>query len=292
MKIYNLCIEPDKQYKKIDFPGFKLNKFPMTDHNVCSLKTIFNFCLDAALYLRAEHPHSNNDPLPIVAVHCKAGKGRTGLMVASLLIFLQVDEASSDVSAIKFYDFMRTKNKKGLTITSQIRYVNSFYLFLKREVGFPFFRNSLFDYVEIQKKLDERENPKNTLRIFALTLGPFAKPETQEVSLEVIKLLKDNNTESVFSLGNVDRNLQSSIIETFDKGPCEHYTIIKFLQQDRLMNSLKLSGDFKLKVKVGNISFYLWLNVRDIQTFAEAPDAEQRLGRYQKLRLEDHLHYD
>jgi hypothetical protein len=40
------------------------------------------------------------------------------------------------------------------------------------------------------------------------------------------------------------------------------------------MNALKLTGDFKFKVKIASISFYFWLNVKDIQTFAEFPDQE------------------
>ena len=111
--------------------------------------------------------------------------------------------------------------------------------------------------------------------------------------MEVIKLLKDGSTESVFSLSSVDKSLMSQIIDTYEKGPAEHYVIVKFIRQDRLMSALKLSGDFKLKVKVGSsVSFYLWLNVRDVHAFAETPDEQQRMGRYQKLSLAGHLHCD
>jgi len=82
----------------------------------------------------------------VIAVHCKAGKGRTGLMVSSLLVFLEEEGIKNDVEAINFYDKMRTKNGKGLTIGSQIRYVNSFYLFLKNNVKTPFLKNSILKH--------------------------------------------------------------------------------------------------------------------------------------------------
>ncbi len=39
------------------------------------------FCHDAAAYL-AQHPDN------VVAVHCKAGKGRTGMLICALLLHL------------------------------------------------------------------------------------------------------------------------------------------------------------------------------------------------------------
>lgn len=58
----------------------------MTDHNVCSLRAIFDFCIDAELYLNNTNNHEK-DAHPVIAVHCKAGKGRTGLVIACLMIF-------------------------------------------------------------------------------------------------------------------------------------------------------------------------------------------------------------
>jgi len=73
----------------------------MADHNVCGLKTMLNFCLDA--------------------VHCKAGKGRTGLMIIAYLLFSEYDFADKEnfpQNAIDFYNVTRTMNKKALTIAS------------------------------------------------------------------------------------------------------------------------------------------------------------------------------
>ena len=55
----------------------------------------------------------------MAAVHCKAGKGRTGLVVVCYLMYsgLRPDAAT----ARAYYDRERTKDSKGLTIISQAR---------------------------------------------------------------------------------------------------------------------------------------------------------------------------
>jgi hypothetical protein len=59
------------------------------------------FCADAAAWLAA-HPHN------VVAVHCKAGKGRTGIMICCLMLYLHLnapalanlpDSSSADAAA-------------------------------------------------------------------------------------------------------------------------------------------------------------------------------------------------
>lgn len=77
-KVYNLCSE--KQYPLTKFNGQCAN-YPFDDHNPPSLKMLVAFCDDAAAFIE-KHPDN------VVAIHCKGGKGRTGTMVASLLIRL------------------------------------------------------------------------------------------------------------------------------------------------------------------------------------------------------------
>lgn len=88
LKIYNMCndkfVDPNvlevgtqPQDEKV-----RLAYFPMMDHNPGPLPIIWKFIVDAVLYLAG-----NQDSL--IAVHCKAGKGRTGLVICSLFIFLQ-----------------------------------------------------------------------------------------------------------------------------------------------------------------------------------------------------------
>ena len=124
------------------------------------MRNIFNFCIDAHLFLSEHYKNgtlfSHSDgPMDskdaAIALHCKAGKGRTGLMLTSFLLFAEYQFEKSDFpqNAIDFYNDARTMNRKGLTIASQIRYVNYFYHFIEREIKKPFFANSLTNYNQI-----------------------------------------------------------------------------------------------------------------------------------------------
>ena len=53
----------------------------------------------------------------MAAVHCKAGKGRTGLVVVCYLMFSGFRGGAA--AARDFYDWARTTDGKGLTIPSQ-----------------------------------------------------------------------------------------------------------------------------------------------------------------------------
>lgn len=95
-KIFNLCDDEYINTNKTMFPVDKQTRelfgitqtsmpvayFPMMDHNPAQIKMIFNFCLDALVYL-------SSDPENVIAVHCKAGKGRTGLAIAAWMIFME-----------------------------------------------------------------------------------------------------------------------------------------------------------------------------------------------------------
>jgi phosphatidylinositol-3,4,5-trisphosphate 3-phosphatase/dual-specificity protein phosphatase PTEN len=65
----------------------------------------------------------------MIAVHCKAGKGRTGLAVTSYLVFM---EACRDAyEAVDYFNERRTKDGFGMNVPSQIRYLHYFEKFIK-----------------------------------------------------------------------------------------------------------------------------------------------------------------
>lgn len=69
--------------------------FPFDDHNCPPLHLILAFCQSALSWLRSGMDH-------VVVVHCKAGMGRTGIMIASLLLFLNVSPSSAPAGSLWF----------------------------------------------------------------------------------------------------------------------------------------------------------------------------------------------
>eukprot|EP00735_Rhodelphis_limneticus_P014826 TRINITY_DN8923_c0_g1::TRINITY_DN8923_c0_g1_i1::g.24719::m.24719 TRINITY_DN8923_c0_g1::TRINITY_DN8923_c0_g1_i1::g.24719 ORF type:complete len:133 (+),score=11.80,sp/Q8T9S7/PTEN_DICDI/52.31/6e-44,Y_phosphatase3/PF13350.1/1.5e-05,DSPc/PF00782.15/0.00021,Y_phosphatase/PF00102.22/0.0016,PTPlike_phytase/PF14566.1/0.0025,CDKN3/PF05706.7/0.0057,Y_phosphatase2/PF03162.8/0.0084 TRINITY_DN8923_c0_g1_i1:305-703(+) len=95
-KVYNLCSE--REYPASKFLG-RVARFPFDDHCPPPMDLMRAFCEDAAAFLTA-------DPRHVVAVHCKAGKGRTGLMVSCLLLHLGHFHSARD--ALRWYSLART----------------------------------------------------------------------------------------------------------------------------------------------------------------------------------------
>ena len=64
---------------------------------------MLDFCVDVCLYFIKE-------PYGVAAIHCKAGKGRTGIMIICYLIFSGLCKNSDE--AISYFAKMRTINSK------------------------------------------------------------------------------------------------------------------------------------------------------------------------------------
>lgn len=124
-KVYNLCSERKYDPSLFDDHGGQVAWFPFDDHNVCAFQDIAYFCKDVAMYLN-EHPKN------VAAIHCKAGKGRTGLMISIFLLYC--GEWSTSQEALSYYGFARTSNQQGVTIPSQIRWVHHFGDYMARSI--------------------------------------------------------------------------------------------------------------------------------------------------------------
>ncbi|KAM7542808.1 hypothetical protein Aperf_G00000013181 [Anoplocephala perfoliata] len=110
-KIYHLCNERD--FNEYRFSG-PVVRYPFSDHNAPQFEQILALCQDVMQFLNV-HPEN------VVAINCKAGKGRTGVMVCACLMELQ--EARNAEEALRLYAEKRTCNGQGVTIPSQRRYV-------------------------------------------------------------------------------------------------------------------------------------------------------------------------
>eukprot|EP00249_Psilotum_nudum_P024191 c29118_g1_i1 orf=918-2966(-) len=113
-KVYNLCSE--RLYDASLFEG-KVACFPFDDHNCPPLQLIAAFCQSAYSWLKGDLDN-------IVVVHCKAGMGRTGLMISSLLLYLKFFPTAEE--SISYYNQKRCVDGKGLVLPSQVRYVKYF----------------------------------------------------------------------------------------------------------------------------------------------------------------------
>jgi len=98
-------------------------KYPFMDHNAPAFELLLPCCAHMHRHLQA-HPDN------VVAVHCKAGKGRTGLIIVCYLLYCGLKNKA--LHARKFYDTQRCHDQKGLTIISQIRYAHYFEQYLRR----------------------------------------------------------------------------------------------------------------------------------------------------------------
>ena len=123
-KVYNLCEEDF--YPADTF--YKQGKFPFQDHEAPPLNLIHPFCVDAKKFLDLDE---NN----VVAIHCKAGKGRTGTFISCLLLYLNIFDNAAD--CLKYYGMMRVENGRGVTVPSQIRYVFYYEKILKQNISTP-----------------------------------------------------------------------------------------------------------------------------------------------------------
>ncbi len=111
--MYNFCCEPGRGYDPAVFDG-RVERYPFKDHNTPPLDTMVAFANSAKQWLDA-------DPENVVNMHCKAGKGRAGLMCCVLLIRAGVVQSAKE--ALDLYDRERVTNNRGLTVCSQRKYV-------------------------------------------------------------------------------------------------------------------------------------------------------------------------
>ena len=77
-----------------DYFHDRVRTFDIQDHSPPSMPIIFEFLNDAKHF-------TNSQPLNTIAIHCKAGKGRTGTCCAAWLLFSK--KASCAAEALELF---------------------------------------------------------------------------------------------------------------------------------------------------------------------------------------------
>jgi len=117
-RIYNLCEERD--YPEEGFYG-AVRRYGFDDHNPPPLSLLVRLCNEAHEFLRKCPEH-------VVAIHCKGGKGRTGVVTAAVLLKLHPDwyaeKALMTFAEMRTDDNVQEQSKRvGVDGPSQRRYV-------------------------------------------------------------------------------------------------------------------------------------------------------------------------
>ena len=226
--------------------------FTATDHNPIPIKLILEFCIDICLYLI-------NNPEGVAAVHCKAGKGRTGVMICSYLVFSGLCQSSE--KAFRYYARVRTKNNTGVTIASQKRYIKYFETFLESNFYRPYINlipkiiRSHFsflidnnDNIKINNILQSFQKEKsyfissNKFKLKGLKLGPL--PKGKELKIKIC-----NFVDNKFKLPKKVL-IESKKVESDGNTYYEQYYVPELI----------IHSDIKIKIKK-DINFFLWVNL-------------------------------
>ena len=126
-RIFNLCSE--RCYAPTAFGG-EFERFAFDDHEAPPLQLIDDFVRSAEDFFRQKEAEGARSYA--VGVHCKAGKGRTGIMIVALLLHMNICATIDE--AIALYDSKRTHNSKGVSIASQHRFLQ-YFCQINKELG-------------------------------------------------------------------------------------------------------------------------------------------------------------
>ena len=247
-KVYNLCMEKNRIYKKTAFGGPKVSLFPFQDHQSCPVKLMLEFCIDVCIFLLKDDEN-------VVAIHCKAGKGRTGTMICAYLLFTGV--ALNSVNAFEMYGTRRSKEKRGVTVPSQRRYIQHFETYLSCNFQRPYFKlipKIIKNFLTkpkgnlLKKIMNEKNyyNFDNRFIIKKIKIGPFSSKVEMDCKIIDFQDIELFNTENgFFQFKTSYQNVE---------GVGYYYKI-------ELTQRIRISSDINLSIFNKDIKMNSWINL-------------------------------
>ena len=241
-KIYNLCIEKDRIYPKDYWEGKKVGLFPFNDHSPCPIKLILDFCIDLCIYLTAY-------PKGVAAIHCKAGKGRTGVMIVCYLLFSELFQTSEE--ALKHYANQRTINNKGVTIASQKKYIKYFEAYLSANFERPFMK-----CIPKIIKYELDKGYKNILMNYNIDMSYFTSINGFKLKKCIIGPFSEE-VDFEYDFSAITRKKLKFLKNKVEKQKNDEY----FYYQINIDSNDVINYDLKLLIKGKKLNFYSWFNL-------------------------------
>ncbi|PNF21051.1 Phosphatidylinositol 3,4,5-trisphosphate 3-phosphatase and dual-specificity protein phosphatase PTEN [Cryptotermes secundus] len=223
-KIYNLCSE--RSYDVTKFQQ-RVAIYPFDDHNPPKMELIGPFCTDVHNWLSEDHRN-------VAAVHCKAGKGRTGVMVCCYMLHSRQFPTANE--ALNFYGQARTHDRKGVTIPSQRRYVGYYASLVQEQLNY---------------------HPV-TLLIKEIHLEPMPTLNGGQACLQ---LVISESSKKVFS---------SPVYEVKKGSPSFHISLDQCIP---LQGDIKVEFFNKPKMKRKEKLFHFWFNTFFVREEVQVPEA-------------------
>lgn len=134
-RIYNSC--PERKYPYEKFQN-QVYEWFMYDHNPCPIHEIVDFCHHIHKWI-----NDAEDEKKVAAVHCKGGKGRTGTLVCSYLLYAGIEGKKGKIctaaDSMEFFAGRRTEADDGISdkvtvgveARSQSRYIGYMAVLMK-----------------------------------------------------------------------------------------------------------------------------------------------------------------
>ena len=251
-KVYNLCMEKNRIYKKTAFGGPGVSLFPFQDHQSCPVKLMLEFCIDVCLFLLKDEEN-------VVAIHCKAGKGRTGTMICAYLLFTGL--ALNSVKAFECYGVRRSKVNKGVTVPSQRRYIQHFETYLSCNFQRPYFKlipKIIRNYLtkpkgNLLKKIKYEKNYynfNNRFIIKKIKIGPFTSKVDIDCKIIDFQDIELFNTENGYQYNASYKEVHDYV-----------YDIDYYYYKIEITQKIKISSDINLSIFNKDIKMNAWVNL-------------------------------